>query len=244
MPSILMVTGASRGIGAAVARAAGAAGYDVCVNYHSNEALARAVVADIEKAGQRAIAVQADTGSEAEIERLFEKCDRELGTVTGLVNNAGVVGGQCLIEDVTGDILERCFAVNISGYFLCAREAIHRMSTRRGGAGGAIVNISSVAARLANPFLWVHYGASKGAVDTLTTGLAMECADLGIRVNGVRPGIIDTDIHPEGRLEEIAPSLPLKRAGSPEEVAAAVLYLLSDEASYSTGASLDVSGGR
>ena len=244
MPKVLMVTGASRGIGAAIARAGGAAGYDVCVNYHSSEEAARAVVADIRKAGQRAVAVQADTGSETEIERLFAACDRELGPVTALANNAGVVGGQCLIEEVTGAILERTFAVNISGYFLCAREAIRRMSTRRGGSGGAIVNISSVAARLANPFLWVHYGASKGAVDTLTTGLAMECADLGIRVNGVRPGIIATDIHPEGRLEEVAPSLPLKRAGSPEEVAAAVLYLLSDEASYSTGASLDVSGGR
>ncbi len=244
MADVLMVTGASRGIGAAVARAAGAAGYDVCVNYCSNSAAARAVVAEIEQAGQRAVAVQADTGSEADIVRLFETCDRELGAVSALVNNAGVVGGQCLIEDVTEAILTRTFAVNISGYFLCAREAVRRMSTRRGGRGGVIVNISSVAARLANPFLWVHYGASKGAVDTLTTGLALEGADQGIRVHGVRPGIIDTGIHPEGRLETVTPSLPMKRAGSPEEVAAAVLFLLSDRASYSTGASLDVSGGR
>ncbi len=244
MAEILMVTGASRGIGAAVARAAAARGYDVCVNYCNSEAAAQAVAADVRQAGQRAVAVQADTGSEADIVRLFETCDRELGTVSALVNNAGVVGGQCLIEDVTEAILARTFAVNISGYFLCAREAIRRMSTRRGGNGGAIVNVSSVAARLANPFLWVHYGASKGAVDTLTTGLALECAEAGIRVNGVRPGIIDTDIHPEGRLESMAPSLPMKRAGSPEEVAAAVLFLLSDQASYSTGASLDVAGGR
>ncbi len=244
MSKILLVTGASRGIGAAIARAAGASGYDVCVNYFGNEAAADAVAADIRGAGQRAITVQADAGVEADIVRMFETCDRELGPVTALVNNAGVVGGQCLIEDVTSEILERTFAVNISGYFLCAREAIRRMAPKHGGSGGAIVNISSVAARLANPFLWVHYGASKGAVDTLTTGLALECAGSDIRVNGVRPGIIDTDIHPEGRLEEVAPGLPLKRAGTPEEVAAAVMYLLSDDASYSTGASLDVSGGR
>ncbi len=244
MSGVLMVTGASRGIGAACARAGARGGYDVCVNYLGSEEQAAAVVKDVEALGRRAVAIRADMGVETDIVRLFEQCDSELGSVTALVNNAGIVGGQCLVEEVTGEILERVMAVNVAGPFLCAREAVRRMSTEHGGKGGGIVNISSVAARLGNAFLWVHYAATKGAIDTFTTGLSLECAEKGIRVNAIRPGIIDTEIHPEGRIVQIESVIPLKRAGTADEVADVAMYLLSERSSYVTGAIVDVGGGR
>lgn len=244
MSEVLIVTGASRGIGAAIARLAGRRGYDVCVNYLSRRERADAVVAEIADAGGRAIAVQADTGQEGDIVRLFETVDRELGPVTALVNNAGITGRRCLIEEVDAGTLEQVLRVNVAGYFLCAREAIKRMSTKTGGPGGVIVNISSVAALLSNAFDWVHYGASKGAVDTFTKGLALEGAEHGIRCNAVRPGMTDTDISPAERAAAIAPTIPLKRVAAPEEIAEAALWLLSDKASYCTGTIVNASGGR
>ena len=240
----MIVTGASRGIGAAIARAGGAAGYAVCVNYNASPDKAEAVVADITAAGGRAVAVQADMAREADIVRLFETCERDLGPVTALVNNAGVTARSCLVEDVDAETLDTCFRINISAYFLCAREAVRRMSTKHGGQGGAIVNISSVAAIITNAFVWLHYGASKGAVDTFTRGLALEVAEQGIRVNGVRPGLTETDINPPGRIESLAAQFPLKRAAQPEEIAEAAIWLLSDKAGYCTGSILNVAGGR
>lgn len=239
-----IVTGSSRGIGAAVARAAARDGYDVCVNYVRDEAAAEGVADDVRRAGRRAAVVQADTGREADVVRLFETAAAELGYVAALVNNAGITGARSLIEDVTAETLDEVFRVNVAGYFLCAREAVRRMSTRRGGRGGAIVNVSSIAAVLAGAGEWVHYGASKGAVDTFTRGLALEAAGQGIRCNSVRPGMVETDIHWPGRLEQIAPTIPLQRTATPEEVAEAVCWLLSERASYCTGAHVDVTGGR
>jgi NAD(P)-dependent dehydrogenase (short-subunit alcohol dehydrogenase family) len=181
---------------------------------------------------------------EDDIVRLFEACDAALGPVTALVNNAGVTARRCLVEEVDQASLEACFMTNIAGYFLCAREAIRRMSVRRGGAGGAIVNVSSVASVLTNAFTWIHYAASKSAIDTFTRGLAIEAAPDGIRVNAVRPGVVDTEINPPGRAAEIAPTIPMGRLGAPEEIAEAVMWLLSDQASYCTGAILTASGGR
>ncbi len=244
MSDVLIVTGGSRGIGAAVARLGGERGYDVCVNYLSNRERADQVVAQITDGGGRAIAVQADAGSESDVVRLFETVDRELGPVTALVNNAGITGRRCLIEEVDAATLEQVFRVNVAGCFLCAREAIKRMSVKTGGPGGVIVNVSSVAALLSNAFDWVHYGASKAAVDTFTKGLALEAADHGIRCNAVRPGMTDTDISPRDRAAAIAPTIPLKRIAAPEEVAEAILWLLSDKASYCTGTIVNVSGGR
>ncbi|MDP6350722.1 MAG: SDR family NAD(P)-dependent oxidoreductase, partial [Alphaproteobacteria bacterium] len=223
---VLVVTGASRGIGAAVARMAGARGYAVCVNYKSASGRAAEVVADITEAGSRAVAVQADMASEDDIVRLFETTDRALGPATALVNNAGITGPNCLIEDVDGATLETVFRTNVAGYFLCAREAIKRMSVKNGGGGGAIVNVSSVAALLSNAFEWVHYGASKAAVDTFTMGLALEAAEHGIRANGVRPGPTVTDLLRSERDERLAPTIPLKRAAMPDEIAEAILWLL------------------
>jgi NAD(P)-dependent dehydrogenase (short-subunit alcohol dehydrogenase family) len=244
MSEVLMVTGASRGIGAALARAGGERGFAVCVNYLTNPAKAEEVVADIRKAGAKAIPVHADMTREDDIVRMFETVDRELGAVTALVNNAGITSRRCLVEEVDAATLEACFKTNIAGYFLCAREAIKRMSVRKGGKGGRIVNISSVAALLTNAFTWLHYGASKAAIDTFTRGLALETAPDGIRVNGVRPGLIDTEINPPGRIAALLDEIPMRRAGTLEEVVAAVMWLLSDEASYCTGAILDVAGGR
>ncbi len=245
---ILMVTGGSRGIGAACARLAAAAGYDVCVNYARDEAAARQVVAEVAAHGRRAIAVQADVGSESDVSRLFETCDRELGPVGALLNNAGVVAPASRVDAMDAARIARLLRINVLGAFLAAREAVRRMSTRHGGAGGVIVNVSSAAARLGSPGEYVDYAASKAAVDTMTLGLALEVAGEGIRVAGVRPGLIDTDIHDSqgavGRLERLAPSVPMKRAGTPEEVARAALWLMSDEASYVTGSMLDVAGGR
>ena len=239
-----IVTGSSRGIGAAVARVLAREGYDVCVNYVRDEAAAGRVADDVRAAGRRAVTVQADTGREADIVRMFEAAEAALGSIDALVNNAGVSGARGLVEEVTAETLDAVFRVNVAGYFLCAREAIRRMSTRHGGRGGRIVNVSSIAADRTGAFEWVHYGASKAAVDTFTRGLALETADHGIRCNSVRPGMVDTDIHWPGRMEAIAPTIPLKRIAAPEEVAEAVAWLLSDKASYCTGTHIDVAGGR
>jgi NAD(P)-dependent dehydrogenase (short-subunit alcohol dehydrogenase family) len=245
---VIVVTGGSRGIGAATALLAAQRGYAVCINYRDNRAAADAVVQRIEDAGGKAIAVAADMASEADVVRLFNVVDHELGVLTALVNNAGILEPQMRVDEMDAARLARIFTTNISGYFLCAREAIRRMSTEHGGAGGAIVNVSSMASRLGSPSEYVDYAASKGAVDTLTIGLAREIATEGIRVNGVRPGVIYTDIHTSGgepdRVERVKESIPMKRGGRAAEVAYAILWLLSDEAAYSTGAIIDVSGGR
>jgi len=241
---ILLVTGASRGIGAAIASLAGQNGYDVALSYKANHDAAKQVVEDIQKRGQRAIAIQADMGSQADIVRLFEEIDSALGPVDHLVNSASDTVRKCLIEDIDVQTLDKVFRINVAGYFLCAREAIKRMSVKRGGKGGSIVNISSIAALRANAFDWVHYGATKGAIDTFTIGLALEGVEHGIRCNAVRPGPIDTDMNTPEHFEKIEATIPMKRIGSPMEVAEAVLFLLSDKSSFCTGSFLNVSGGR
>jgi NAD(P)-dependent dehydrogenase (short-subunit alcohol dehydrogenase family) len=245
---VLLVTGASRGIGAAVARLAGARGVAVCVNYRARADAAAAVVDGITRDGGRAIAVQGDVAREADVLRMFDRAASALGPVDALVNNAAILEPQAALAAMDAARLERVFATNLLGAFLCAREAVRRMSTRLGGRGGAIVNVSSVAARLGSPGEYVDYAATKGAIDTLTIGLAREVAAEGIRVNGVRPGFIYTDIHAAGgepgRVDRVKTSIPMQRGGQPEEVAAAVLWLLSDEASFTTGAILDVAGGK
>jgi len=244
----VLITGASRGIGAATARLAASRGYAVCVNYLHNHGAAGALVAEIERAGGRAVAIQADVSVEADVVRLFEAIDRGLGPIRALVNNAGILERQGRVDEMDAARIGRVFATNVTGAFLCAREAVKRMSTRHGGAGGAIVNVSSRAAALGSAGEYVDYAASKAAVDTLTIGLAREVAAEGVRVNGVRAGVILTDIHGSGgepgRPDRIAPSIPMKRAGQADEVARAILWLLSDEASYCSGAIVDVSGGR
>ncbi|MBE0626632.1 MAG: SDR family oxidoreductase [Burkholderiales bacterium] len=248
MKKIVVITGASRGIGAATARLAAARGYAVCVNYLKNHAAARAVVAEIEAAGGQAIAVAADVAEEAGVARLFDAVDRQLGTLSALVNNAGILETQMRVDEMDAARLQRIFAANVSSCFLCAREAVRRMSTKHGGSGGAIVNVSSAASRLGSAGEYVDYAASKGAVDTLTIGLAREVATEGIRVNAVRPGFIYTDIHASGgepgRVDRVKEFVPMKRGGRPEEVASAILWLLSDEASYATGTFIDLAGGR
>lgn len=245
---VVIVTGASRGIGAATAVLAAARGYDVCVNYKVDRDAAARVVASVEAAGRRAIAVPADVAHEADVVRLFETCDAQLGVLSALVNNAGILETQARVDGVDVARLQRIFATNVIGAFVCAREAVKRMSTARGGRGGAIVNLSSIAARLGAPGEYVDYAASKGAVDTMTIGLAREVAEEGIRVNGVRAGFIYTDIHASGgepgRVDRVKAFVPMKRGGTPEEVAQAVLWLLSEEASYATGTFLEVAGGR
>ena len=248
MPGIVLITGGSRGIGAATAHLAASRGYAVCVNYRSNETAARAVVQNIVTAGGRAIAVKADISVEADVVRLFEACDGELGTLTALVNNAGILEQQARVEAMDAARLQRVFAANVIGAFICAREAVKRMSTKQGGAGGAIVNLSSRASVLGSPNEYVDYAASKAAVDTLTIGLAQEVAQEGIRVNAIRAGIIYTEIHASGgepgRVDRLKASVPMRRGGTADEVARAVLWLLSDDASFTTGSFVDVSGGR
>ncbi|MDW5375332.1 SDR family oxidoreductase [Halomonas sp. HP20-15] len=248
MHGVLLVTGGSRGIGAATARLGASAGYRVCINYRCNRQAAEAVVDEIAAAAGEAIAVAADVAVEADVMRLFETVDRELGPLTALVNNAGILERQCRVADMSAERLMRILATNVTGSFLCAREAIRRMSTAHGGQGGAIVNLSSVAARLGAPNEYVDYAATKGAIDTFTTGLAKEVAGEGIRVNAVRPGIIYTDIHASGgepgRVERLKDTVPMQRGGQSEEVARAILWLLSEEASYTAGSFIDVTGGR
>jgi NAD(P)-dependent dehydrogenase (short-subunit alcohol dehydrogenase family) len=243
---ILLVTGASRGIGAATARLAARRGYSVFVNYLRQQRDAEDVVRTLEAEGGRAFAVQADISSEPDVVRLFETID-QTGRLTALVNNAATLETQMRLDSMDAPRLHRVFATNITGSFLCAREAVRRMSHRHGGEGGAIVNVSSGAARLGSPGEYIDYAASKGAVETLTVGLAREVAEEGIRVNAVRPGFIYTELHAKGgepaRVERVKTRAPMKRGGQPEEVAAAILWLLSAEASYVTGTILDVSGG-
>ena len=248
MNPVIVITGGSRGIGAATARVAATRGYAVCVNYLRNRIAATAVVDAIKAGGGQALAVAADVAVEADVVRLFATVDAQLGTVTALVNNAGVLERQMRVDEMDATRLNRIFAANITSAFLCARQAIRRMSTKHGGSGGAIVNVSSAAARLGSPGEYVDYAASKGAIDTFTLGLAREVAAEGIRVNAVRPGVIYTDIHASGgepgRVDRVKDSVPMKRGGHPEEVANAIMWLLADEASYSTGAFIDVTGGR
>ena len=243
---VVLITGASRGIGAAAARLAAARGYRVVVNYVRNADAADAVVAEVERQGSEAIAIQADVSVEAEIQHLFREIDNRFGRLDALVNNAGIVDRIMRVEEMTAARLTRMFAVNAIGPILCAREAIRRMSTARGGRGGVIVNVSSAAARLGSAKEYVDYAASKGAIDTFTIGLAKEVAAEGIRVSAVRAGITATDIHQSSeptRIERIAPRIPMKRVAQPEEIAATIVWLLSDEATYVTGALLDVAGG-
>ena len=248
MKKVLLVTGGSRGIGAATATLAATQGCSVCVNYRQRHDDANAVVSAIESAGGRALAIQADVSVEADVVRMFDECDKRLGRLSALVNNAGILETQTRVESMDAARLQRVFSTNIIGPFLCAREAVRRMSTRHGGAGGAIVNVSSMAARLGAPREYVDYAASKGAIDTFTIGLASEVAEEGIRVNAVRPGLIYTEIHASGgepgRVDRVKTAVPMKRGGTPDEVARAILWLLSDDASYTTGSFLDVSGGR
>ncbi|HKN16912.1 MAG TPA: SDR family oxidoreductase [Candidatus Sulfotelmatobacter sp.] len=244
----LIVTGASRGIGAAIATLAGARGFSVAVNFATGGAEARAVSEQIISAGGRACAIEADVGREEDIVRLFETAERELGPIKALVNNAAITGGFARVDSVSATALARVMAVNVTGAFLCAREAIRRMSTKHGGTGGPIVNISSRAAHTGSGGEWVHYAASKGAIDSFTIGLAREVATEGIRVNAVAPGLIETGLHAANgapdRLERLASTIPMERAGTPLEVAEGVLWLLSPAASYTTGAILQIGGGR
>lgn len=245
---VALVTGGSRGIGAATARLLAEAGYRVCVNYRSDKGAAESIVRKLGAAGATVIAVQADVASEDDVVRLFREVDDRLGSVTALVNNAGIVQPQMRVQDMTADRVNQILRTNVTSQFLCCREAVKRMSKSRGGNGGSIVNVSSVASRTGGAGEYVDYAASKGAIDTLTRGLSLEVAADGIRVNCVRPGYIYTDLHADGgepgRVDRLAPTIPLMRGGEPEEVARAILWLLSSDASYTSGAFIEVAGGR
>src|SRR5579863_1049349 len=244
----LIVTGASRGIGAAVAKLAGGRGFQVAVNFATGADEAREVVRQITSAGGRAVTIQADVSREEDVMRLFATAERELGPIKALANNAAITGGFARVDSVTAKAIERVMAVNVCGAILCAREGVRRMSTRHGGTGGAIVNISSRAAHTGSPGEWVHYAASKGAIDSFTIGLAREVATEGIRVNAIAPGLIETGLHAAngepGRLQRLMPTIPMQRAGMPSEVAEGVLWLLSPAAAYMTGAIMEMGGGR
>ena len=248
MNKTLLVTGGSRGIGAAAAVLAARHGWDVAVNYTRDQAAAERVAAQVREAGRRALVLQADVADEDQVLAMYAAVDREFGRLSGLVNNAGVVDMPARVGEMSLQRLQRMFAINLTGSFLCAREAVRRMSTRHGGTGGVIVNLSSAAAKLGSPGQYVDYAASKAGIDLMTLGLAREVANEGIRVNAVRPGIIDTDIHASGglpdRARQAAPMVPMQRPGTAEEVAQAIVWLLSDDSSYTTGAVLDVTGGR
>jgi len=245
MNPILLVTGGSRGIGAATARLAATRGWDVAVNYTRDAAAAEAVAADVRAAGRRAWVLQADVADEAQVLAMFERLDREAGVLSGLVNNAGVVDVAARVDEMSLARWQRMFAINVFGTFICAREAVRRMKSR---PGGVIVNLSSAAARLGAPGQYVDYAAAKGAIDVFTLGLAKEVAAEGIRVNAVRPGLIETEIHASGgqpdRAKQLAHQVPMQRTGSAEEVAAAIVWLLSEESSYTTGSIIEVTGGR
>jgi NAD(P)-dependent dehydrogenase (short-subunit alcohol dehydrogenase family) len=247
-PATLLITGASRGIGAATALLAAARGWHIAINYTQDAAAAQHVATQVRALGRQAVVLQADVGDEASVLAMFKRIDAEMPALRGLVNNAGVVDVASRIDGGSVARWQRMFNVNVIGSFICAREAVRRMSSRHGGPGGAIVNLSSAAARMGGGGQYVDYAAAKGAIDTFTLGLAREVATEGIRVNAVRPGIIDTDIHASGgqpdRAAQLAPMVPMQRAGTAEEVAAAIVWLLSDEASYTTGAVVDVAGGR
>ena len=243
MAGVMLITGGSRGIGAATARLAAARGYKVCINYTAAREAAESLAREI-----GGVAVRADVSSETDVVNLFQACDQRLGKLKVLVNNAGIVDVSARVDELTAARINRMFAINVTGSFLCAREAVKRMSKKHGGAGGSIINLSSVAARIGAPAMYVDYAASKAAIDTLTLGLSKEVGAEGIRVNAIRPGVVRTEIHASGgdpeRAERIGASAPLGRPGDPEEIARSILWLASDEASYVTGAILDVSGGR
>ena len=248
MDKVLLITGASRGIGAETARLAAQAGYALCINYHNSESAALELVEYAQAQGQKAIAVKADVSVESEVMSMFETIDQKLGRINALVNNAGILESQSTFEHFSVDRLRRVFDINIIGSFLCAREAVKRMSTNNGGNGGAIVNVSSRASVIGAPNEYIDYAASKGAIDSMTIGLSVEVGNQGIRVNAVRPGLIYTDIHGSGgetgRVDRLKSKLPMQRGGLPIEVAKAIMWLLSDEASYTTGSFTEVSGGR
>lgn len=248
MPKVMLITGASRGIGAATARLAAAEGYALCLNFHHRADAAQQLLEELKSTGTQAIAVAADVADETQVARLFATIDEQFGRLDVLVNNAGMLERQMRLDEMDAARLMRVFAVNVTGSFLCAREAVKRMSTRYGGKGGSIVNVSSIAAKLGAPNEYIDYAAAKGAIDSMTLGLAKEVAAEGIRVNAVRPGVIRTEIHASGgepgRVERVRASVPMGRGGEAEEVAEAILWLAGEKASYTSGALLDVSGGR
>lgn len=248
MSKVMLITGASRGIGAATARLAAAAGYALCLNFRQSQEAAGRLLDELRASGAHAIAVEADVADESQVARLFAALDAEFGRLDVLVNNAGILERQMRLDEMDWGRWERVFAVNVFGSFMCAREAVRRMSVRHGGQGGTIINVSSIAAKLGAPHEYIDYAAAKGAIDSMTLGLAKEVAAEGIRVNAVRPGVIRTDIHASGgepgRVARVSTSVPMGRGGEPEEVAEAILWLASDKASYTTGAFLDIAGGR